>query len=106
MLVTASEITDWQNAIGHIILYGMTQHPTILTEAQSSEYVEITITVNGKEIDMTEFVERWQETVNDGVRREAERIVAEKCHTMYEDIHNLHDEWKEKLCMGGTDATT
>lgn len=98
--ITVAEITDRKNLIGHIILNSAAASSMKLGESFVDGCGEITMTLNGFDIDIEPFAKHLESELDRMIEERAKQLLNEKC----EDIKNVIYDLAEKMSMMAEDA--
>ncbi len=78
MELSIKKIIDPQNITGRLILHCMSDHPDILSEISKNGSCNVVLTINGKECNIENFMNRWQKQVSDMINKEAHKLIHNK----------------------------
>ena len=86
MKIPRKDITRFDNKVSNLIFISMCE--TFKDEAltkfakdidwDNKEEIEVKLTVEGRELDLRKYCERWQKSVQEAILKEASEIVSEK----------------------------
>lgn len=97
MKLTTKDLIDDRNLIGHIVLGGIGKHPAMCEAIREAGEADLRLTVNGKEIDLQEFVDHWQSQVKRIITERALEMVDEKFNSMRDKMSEFTSGLEEAL---------
>lgn len=97
MIITPNQIADYQNLVGRLILNQIHKHPAIMEAIIKDKQADVRITVNGQELDLEAFIQRWQSDVSRMIQKEAASQVEEKFNVVLEKIEDFQEALRDEL---------
>ncbi len=90
------------STIHYMVLYGMTDSlMEVLRKGKKKNEpegeVELILTVNGEEVDLQRFCDRWQEQVGGMIADKAQEIVVDKCNDIFDDFSESINDFSKKF---------
>lgn len=100
MKVIFDQHLNQQTLLSNIVLNGITQ--AVKEISNSEDYknrgeLDIVLTVNGHEIDIENFVERWQKEVEKSVLQHASEIVSNRVNEKLMDFEDMMNQFLLKI---------
>lgn len=95
MRIQNKDIVRQDNLITSIVLSSLTREMS--TEAKEKGYVDIVMTINGVEVDIEKYVNRWQETVKERIVEAAKSLLDEKFQVVQELLGDLQKQIEEQV---------
>ena len=89
MKISKDEIIDNGSLLGHMVLHGVANFTDVIEAISEKDCAEISMTVNGKEIDIRDFIEHWESQVSGMIKDEAKNLVEEHFETVREKMDEV-----------------
>jgi len=96
MWVPIEKMTDRKDLVGHLVLSSLAkaldQNAEKIRDAKGCEAI---LTVNGKEVDLQGYADRWEAEIDMAVRKEAKKLAQDKLNSLQHLIDGVEEKMKE-----------
>lgn len=93
-----------ESLLGHVVLHGISIAANDISgelaeEGRTENGVELDVvmTVNGREVDIKDFVDHWQSEVSDIIKAEVKKVIDQRFNDVSEMLFDLQERVKPEI---------
>ncbi len=97
MRINREQIVDKNSLVGYMVLHCLSKSWEAIDEVGERGHAEVCLTIDGKEVDLQEFVDHWQSQIERMIQEEAKNMVEEKFNKVRDSMFEFTNALEQSL---------